>query len=240
MESAEHQGDRESLAGPVETLERLPLPPAPPPIRAVRLTQGPPPPPTGSTANPAWRSPQASANPVRALGPSGQLKSTSKTTRNVVIALAVVLLAGFVASAFIFAQAFGNTTLVASLETGDCLADFFETGADGEYIEVFLVDTPPCAEPHAMEVYAHTDLLWSESTYPGVDEAFRIGEDWCFDQYDVFIGGDYAVSDYEVWTFVPQEQGWNSGDRTVQCLVGHYDEMTLVTGTLEGADRQIQ
>lgn len=237
MESAEHPREGERLAGPVETIERLPLPPAPPPIRAVRRTQGPPPPPRGAVASPAWRSPQASANPPQLLGPGAKLRETSKTARNVVIGLVVVVLAGFVAVGVIFAQAFGDTTFVASLETGDCLANYFETGADGEYIEVFLVDTPPCEEPHAMEVYADTNLLWTSPDYPGIDEAFRIGEAWCFEQYDVFIGGDYEVSAYEVWTFVPQEQGWNSGDRTVQCLVGHYDEVTLTTGTLEGADR---
>lgn len=241
MESAEDNDARlaatpDSTAGTV--IERFPLPAPPPPIRANRFGQGPPPPPgPGTAVNQGWRSPQASANPVQLLGPAAVVRSTSRTTRNVVIGLVLVLFLGVLATAMILVQAFENTTLVSSLERGDCLQDFFEQTPNGEYVEVFLVDTAPCEQAHALEVYAVTDLLWGSDVYPGLDNAFATGEEWCFAQYDTFVGGDYATSLYEVWTFVPQEGSWQAGDRTVQCLVGRYDEMTLTLGTLEGVDR---
>lgn len=143
-----------------------------------------------------------------------------------------------IATAVIVGRAFENTTIVSNLDRGDCVADYFQDGADGEFVEIFLVRTTPCNEPHALEVYAVTELLWASDTYPGIDESFQTGQDWCFAQYDQFVGGDYESSPYDVWTFVPVAQSWAGGDRTVQCLVGHYDEVTLTTGSLEGADRR--
>ena len=147
------------------------------------------------------------------------------------------VIAGFAVTGVVVGRAFENTTVVSNLGSGDCVRDFFSAGADGEYVEVFLVDTVPCAEPHAMEVYSVTDLLWNATEYPGVDAAFADGQSWCFAQYDAFVGGDYDTSMYDVWTFVPQQRSWDAGDRTVQCLVGRYDETTLTSGTLEGIDR---
>lgn len=239
MDFADHDETAGSVVpnSPVDTIERLPLPPTPPPIRDVRLRQGPPPPAPGSGSSTAWRSPQASANPTQLLGPAAAVRSTNRTTRNVIIGLVLVAIVGIFATGMIVVRAFENTTLVTNLDTGDCLADFFEQGANGDYVEVFFVETTPCEEAHALEVYAVTDLLWGGDAYPGLDAAFSKGEDWCFLQYDAFIGGDYMTSPYEVWTFVPQEASWNAGDRTVQCLVGRYDEVTLTWGTLEGIDR---
>lgn len=244
MEPSDLDGARQSDAlgerslAPTQVIERMPLPPTPPPIRARRFAPGaPPPPPSGSTPITTTRSPQASANPVGQLGPAAVVRSTSSTTRNVLIGLVIVVLAGFVVTGAIVANAFENTTIVSNLEPGDCVQDFFNQGNDGELVEVFLVNTTACSEPHAMEVFAMTDLLWSSDTYPGVDAAFDQGESWCVSQYDNFVGGDYATSEYQVWTFVPIEQSWYGGDRTVQCLVGQFDEVTLTTGTLEGIDR---
>lgn len=221
------------------TIERLPIPPTPPPIRAHRYSRGAPPPPPsrGATPTAIGRSPLASANPVGQLGPAAVVRSASSRTRNVVIGVVLVVFAGFVVTGVILARAFQDTTIVSNLDTGDCVRDFFEQNSDGEFVEVFLVNTTSCGEPHAMEVFATTELLWANNSYPGLDASFDTGEEWCFSQYDTFVGGDYDTSMYEVWTFVPVEQGWSGGDRTVQCLVGQYDEVTLTSGTLEGIDR---
>lgn len=229
-------------SGENQTIERLPIPPTPPPIRAERVpgSDGPPPPRAGSAfAAPAstHRSPQASANPVELLGPAGVVRSTSNTIKYAVFGVSTVLVLAIVVTGVLVARTFSGTAFVSNLEPGDCLANFFDQGADGEYIDVFLVETVPCEEPHALEVYAVSEYFAGESTYPGLDEAFFAGQDWCFARYDEFVGGDYYVSDYEVWTFVPDDQSWRAGDRSVQCLVGQYDQLTMTTGTLEGADR---
>lgn len=228
-----------SSAAQVDTIERLAIPPTPPPIRAHRIAVGgqPPPPSPGATTASIARSPLASANPVGQLGPAAVVRSTPARTRNVLIGIVLIIVAGLVVTGVMLARAFQDTTLVSNLDRGDCVRDFFEQGSDGEFVEVFLVNTTPCDQPHAMEVFATTELLWADDTYPGVDESFYLGEEWCFSQYQAFVGGDYATSPYEVWTFVPVEQGWVTGDRTVQCLVGQFNEVTLTTGTLEGIDR---
>lgn len=163
--------------------------------------------------------------------------TSSRSTKTVLAVVALLIVGGLIITAAMVSRTFQNTTLVTSLETGDCVQDFFSTGADGEFVQIFLVNTTSCGEPHAMEVYARTELLWIDDRYPGVEQSFSTGQDFCFDQYDRFVGGDYSTSPYEVWTFVPVEGSWSQGDRTVQCLVGHVDEFTLTTGTLEGAGR---
>lgn len=223
-----------------QTIERVPIPPTPPPIRAQRNPRlsGPPPPPgRGSSPASIHRSPQASANPVQLLGPAAVVRSTSPKVKYAVIGILLVVVLAMVFTGVIIARAFSGATLVSNLVPGQCVSDFFEQGTDGEYINVFFVDTVPCDEPHALEVYAASEYFTGQVVYPGLDEAFIDGQDWCFDRYDEFVGGDYLLSDYEVWTFVPDGIGWRNGDRTVQCLVGEYDEFTLTTGTLEGIDR---
>jgi len=222
----------------VQVIERLELPKLPPSIRATRLSSSSvPPPPRRSAPVSERRSPQASANPVQLLGPIAVVRSTSPTARRAIAFLAVVILGATIATGVIIGRAIENTTIVSNLDRGDCVEDYFQNGADGEYIEIFLVQTTACSEPHAMEVFAVTELLWASDQYPGLDESFATGQDWCFGQYDQFVGGDYDLSPHNVWTFVPIEQSWAGGDRTVHCLVGQNDEVTLTTGTLERADR---
>jgi len=231
--------DGDASTGSVGTIGRLPLPPAPPPIRAHRFSPGMPPPPPSRGATPisVGRSVQASANPVGQLGPAAAVRSTSKRTRNVLIGVVLVVIAGLVTTGLIVARAFENTTIVSNLDRGDCVRDFFEQDSDGNYIEMFLVNTTPCGQPHATEVYAVTEVLWASDEYPGLDGTFADGQNWCLEQYDGFVGGQYETSLYEVWTFVPVKDSWKTGDRTVQCLVGQFDAVTLTTGTLEGVDR---
>jgi hypothetical protein len=229
--------DRVPMDADTRTIERLPLPPAPPPVRARRFVSDAPPPPPVGPAVQHRRSPQASANPVQLLGPVGMAATSSRSTKTVLAVVAVLIVGGLIITAVMVSRTFQNTTLVNNLETGDCVQDFFTTGANGEFVEIFLVNTTPCGEPHAMEVYARTELLWIDDQYPGVDESFETGQDFCFYQYDRFVGGDYTTSQYEVWTFVPVKGSWSQGDRTVKCLVGHFDEFTLTTGTLQGAGR---
>lgn len=163
------------------------------------------------------------------------MAAAPKSTKRALIIVGIVMVVGLIVTAILIGGALKGTTIVNNLDRGDCVSDFFQNGADGEYVEIFLVQTSPCSEAHALEVFAVTDLLWSERDYPGVEESFTEGQNWCFDQYDSFVGGDYETSPYDVWTFVPVQASWAQGDRTVQCLVGQFDEITLTTGSLEGA-----
>jgi|GEM_PF-4668336 len=129
-----------------------------------------------------------------------------------------------------------DTSLVTSLEQGECIEDFF-TPNQGEFREVFLVGTTDCSNPHAYEVYAVGESVYAESQYPGIDGVFEVAQSYCDQQYNSFVGGDFLSSPWNVWTFAPTQDRWNAGERNVQCIVGDFDQTTLTTGTLRNAGR---
>ncbi len=161
---------------------------------------------------------------------SEPLDGRAKRAISIVLLLVIV---SFAATGIMIARFVDNTSLVTSLDAGQCVRDWFGDD-DGEFLEVLFVPVVDCAEPHAMEVFAVTDSLWFDMSgmpYPGIDETFELGDEWCSEQLALFVG-DSVRSDWAVWTFVPVESSWDEGDRTVQCLVGHVDETTLITGTV--------
>lgn len=128
----------------------------------------------------------------------------------------------------------GSTTIVSDLQTGQCVENFFDTGEDGGFVEIFAVSTVDCAAPHAYEVFSVTETLFPSDTYPGIAESFATGQDYCLEQYVSFIGGgEENLTTWDVWTFVPPENSW-SDDRRVHCLVGDFAETTPTTGSLQG------
>lgn len=150
--------------------------------------------------------------------------------------LGAVLVAG-IAAFGIFANAIGGTTIVNNLEAGDCLRDFFQADETG-YTEVLFVRKASCDDAHALEVYAASEGLFiGQTDFPGEDAAFGVGDGYCLNQFEAFTGVRYESSPYEMWTFVPLEESWNQGDRKVQCLIGSYDEFTLITGSLRDSGR---
>lgn len=197
-------------------------PPPPPPIPAPPMGMAPPPAPPIPAPPSSWPQPQPSGGP---------------NTRTVVGVVVGLLLVAIGVSAFLVAQGLSGLTLVSNLERGECVENFFNEGNNGEFEEVFFIGTTDCSNPHAYEVFATTELLWSDSVYPGADEAYFDGEALCLSQYDEFVGGDFWTSPYDVVTFVPTPDGWEQGDRSVQCLVGYEDGVTTVTGSLENAGR---
>ena len=137
-------------------------------------------------------------------------------------------------------QEIRNTSLVTQLTSGQCVEDFF-TPSEGEFRNVFTVGTTDCANPHAYEVFATSTEAFAEAStesnanYPGIEASFASGQAFCESQYDDFVGGDFATSPWQVWTFVPTEKRWSEGDRNVQCLVGDAAEVNLIEGTLADA-----
>ncbi len=168
-------------------------------------------------------------------------KASKGTAKSGVSSLVKPLLAAAVALAVIggavwFAMGMlGSTTIVSDLQTGECVENFFETGEDGGFVEIFAVSTVECAQPHAYEVFSVNDTLFPSDEYPGIAESFAIGQEYCLSQYAEFIGGGQEnLTTWDVWTFVPPENSW-SDDRRVHCLVGDFAETTPTTGTLRGA-----
>ena len=158
------------------------------------------------------------------------------TNKKLLIALFSVFAVVFIIAGIRVTGVLSNSSLVTSLEKGDCIEDFF-TPNQGEFREVFLVGTTDCSNPHAYEVYAVGESVYTESTYPGIDGVFAVAQSYCDDQYASFVGGDFLSSPWNVWTFAPTEDRWNAGERDVQCIVGDFDQTELTTGSLQNAGR---
>jgi hypothetical protein len=122
----------------------------------------------------------------------------------------------------------GNTSLLADLEVGDCLADQYE----GEE-EIFTVQTVPCSEPHGAEIYAAVTL--PEGDFPGDEALSAQAVDACVAEFEDFVGLSYAESVLEFSYLYPSEKSWNAGDRVVTCSV--VDLAGDTTGTLADANR---
>lgn len=205
------------------------LPPLPPNIRSSgTVKSAEPEPPTGTPA------PGTSADDL----PSGPASGSPvvKFALNVIGVLAAV---GLGYAALNFYTNVASLQRVTELDAGQCVEDFFSP-AEGEFQNVFVVTTTNCANPHAYEVFTTSNTVFSdvtESSYPGVEETFAVGQDFCRAEYDAFVSGDFVASPWQVWTFVPTELRWDRGERKVQCLVGDAMESQLVEGSLEGWGR---
>ena len=172
------------------------------------------------------------STPIDESGSSG----IELTNKKLLIALFSVFAVVFVMAGVRLTGVLTNSSLVTSLEEGDCIEDFF-TPNQGEFREVFVVGTTDCANPHAYEVYAVGESVYTESAYPGIDGVFAVAQSYCDEQYVSFVGGDFLSSPWNVWTFAPTEDRWNAGERNVQCIVGDFDQTELTTGSLRNAGR---
>ena len=228
------------LTSPADEIVRPDLPPTPPELKPLSArakssqtfaAQSSRPAPTPNKANPALLA-SAQAPAVE------KKKDESKGSGSSIVKplLGVALLLAFIAGLVFFAsRQLEGTSLVSQLETGECVEDFFEVGNDGEFVEINTVSVIDCAEPHAYEVFSVNADLFPDDQYPGVEEAFAIGQSFCLNEYQEFIGGGLEnLSSWDVWTFVPPEDSFDD-ERLVQCLVGDFNETTPATGTLRSA-----
>jgi len=153
--------------------------------------------------------------------------------------IAAIVVFGLIGLGYLMWQAVESAERVTELEAGECVEDFFSP-SQGEFRNVFLVDTTDCINAHAYEVFAVStsafeEVTATESPYAGIEATFAEGQAYCRAQYDEFVGGDFNTSPWQVWTFVPTEKRWDDGDRRVQCLVGDAAQVTTVEGTLKDA-----
>ncbi|MDO5051592.1 MAG: septum formation family protein [Pseudoclavibacter sp.] len=117
----------------------------------------------------------------------------------------------------------GNES-VFSIKVGDCLQD----PGTGSVSDVQVI---PCDQEHDMEVYAELELPAGELPADLDQQA----EAFCVEQFASFVGVPYEESTLDATWFTPTQQGWESGDRLVNCLV--FDPQGATTGSLSGASR---
>lgn len=122
----------------------------------------------------------------------------------------------------------GGDLAATELRVGDCLDS-------PEATQVTEIRAVPCAEPHDLEVYHEFEHADAERP-PSRPEAIGVIEQECVPAFDAFVGVPYIDSDLDFFTFEPTIQGWQEGDRTVQCAVYALDGSKL-TGSARGARR---
>jgi len=116
---------------------------------------------------------------------------------------------------------------VFGLEVGRCLDD------PGERTGIEEVEVVACDEPHDFEVFALVDL--SEGTYPGHGGVADRAWDVCTDRFAAYVGVEESASVLATAFLVPNEGGWEGGDRQVVCLL--YEPDQRLEGSMGGAQR---
>ncbi len=146
-------------------------------------------------------------------------------------ALAVVLVIGYLASARrdgSGAITDGGTMHIEDLQVQDCF-DF----EDAE--EISEVDARPCTEAHGYELF-HIATFTGPDAYPTEDQWVNFIFDACAPAFEAYVGRTYESSALDFVPFTPTEEGWDDGDRVVQCALVDPADAQLTT-TLRNADR---
>lgn len=115
-----------------------------------------------------------------------------------------------------------------SIRVGDCL-ETLDWSAEG----FSTVPVIPCAEEHESEIYAAVDL--PDGDYPGDDSVATQADDYCYGQFEGFVGVAWEDSAFDYGYLSPSPESWEQGDREVLCMI--MDPAGLTTGSLSGAGR---
>ena len=103
----------------------------------------------------------------------------------------------------------GPTSSVLDLYVGQCIQD------PGEGT-VFDVENAVCTNEHWGEVF-HVMQITS-SQMPSEDDMDDMAWDACVDAFDAYVGRPYDESDLDFTWYVPSQESWAEGDRTIQCI----------------------
>ena len=113
---------------------------------------------------------------------------------------------------------------VLAINVGDCIQM-------PDANEVLSVEGVPCAEPHDAQIYAEYDL--PAGPFPGqaaIDEQSAQG---CYDRWQAAVGTVYEDDTVLDFTFFnPLQEGWESGDHEVQCMIVRMDGSRMVGDNL--------
>jgi hypothetical protein len=112
---------------------------------------------------------------------------------------------------------------------GDCIdllaLDGYGDSAEGDEFEVESVPVVPCAEPHTGEVYA--ELTMEGNEFPGAEAMAKKFDEWCYAEFEKFVGLSYDESVYGYTGFYPTQETWDElDDRTLQCIVSSEEPVT--------------
>lgn len=121
-----------------------------------------------------------------------------------------------------------GTLHVSDLRVGDC----FNTDTTGEIGDV---DAVPCTEPHVYELF-HAFTMTDPGRYPTDAEFTSQTDAACAPAFTAYVGVAYEESALYASSLEPTEEGWNSGDHAVQCML-HEEDESQVSGSQRGSNR---
>jgi putative regulator of septum formation len=123
----------------------------------------------------------------------------------------------------------GGDLVVSDLRVGDCF-DLKDASAD----QVGEVTAVPCGVAHEYEMYFVGAM--ADGVFPSDDAFDAFFENNCIDSFEAYVGRAYEASELDIFWLVPIEDGWNAGDRSVQCAVYH-PQISRLTESLKGSGR---
>jgi hypothetical protein len=108
----------------------------------------------------------------------------------------------------------GNVT---DLQVGDCfdLPAVTETSNTVEDVQHH-----PCTEPHLYEAFAEHEYPGADSVaFPGSRALEKWAEQKCNASFLGYVGTSLKKSSLVVSFFTPSAEGWDEGDRVVNCIL---------------------
>ncbi|MEV5984599.1 DUF4190 domain-containing protein [Streptomyces sp. NPDC052051] len=114
-----------------------------------------------------------------------------------------------------------------SVKKGEC----FDVPGGSLEGEPYKVRTVSCSGRHQAEVFA--DYKLTDARYPGTATLTEIAEEKCFALQSAYAMDVWAIPDYvDVYYFTPTRESWRFGDRAINCMFGHTDAKSKLTGSL--------
>lgn len=120
-----------------------------------------------------------------------------------------------------------TTISVFKLQKGDC----FDEASMGTG-EVNTVKVIPCDEPHDSEIFAEKTL--TGSSYPGDSVIQDDADEFCYSEFEPFVGISYESSIHYFYSLTPTQGSWEGeNDRLIQCII--ISEDGNISESLKGA-----
>ena len=111
----------------------------------------------------------------------------------------------------------GHLTKYASLRAGDCFIN-----PKGIVRAVNMFQVVDCSRAHDGEVVGRvTDPSSGDAPYPGTIALIAEGRQLCPAQVRAYTGGLLDTSRYAPRFYYPRQSNWDSGERTIVCVVGN-------------------
>lgn len=121
----------------------------------------------------------------------------------------------------------GSSDRIPTIDIGQCTNLDATANGVGNITTIVVVD---CSEPHSWEAFAEKVMEGDE--FPGSEETSAIADDFCYTEFESYLGIPFDDSMYELQSLFPSQGSWVGDDRLISCLAGSPDGG--IVGSLKG------